>query len=229
MARYTDSVCRQCRREGTKLFLKGDRCYNEAKCAVMKRHTPPGQHGQARARKASEYGTQLREKQKCRRAYGVLESQFRKYYDMATNMQGVTGENMLCLLERRLDNVVYRLGLGASRAQARQWITHGHILVDGHKVDIPSYLVKPGQKISVLSKSFDVEFFKGVREQGADKPIPKWLELDGQTSAVQWQQCPSVMISTSPLRNTSLLSSIQGNHHGYPDLSVTFFQERGEI
>ena len=106
MARYTDSVCRQCRREGTKLFLKGDRCYNEAKCAVMKRHTPPGQHGQARARKASEYGTQLREKQKCRRAYGVLESQFRKYYDMATNMQGVTGENMLCLLERRLDNVV---------------------------------------------------------------------------------------------------------------------------
>ena len=144
----------------------------------MKRHTPPGQHGQARARKASEYGTQLREKQKCRRAYGVLESQFRKYYDMATNMQGVTGENMLCLLERRLDNVVYRLGLGASRAQARQWITHGHILVDGHKVDIPSYLVKPGQKISVLSKSFDVEFFKGVREQGADKPIPKWLELD---------------------------------------------------
>ena len=178
MARYTDSVCRQCRREGTKLFLKGDRCYNEAKCAVMKRHTPPGQHGQARARKASEYGTQLREKQKCRRAYGVLESQFRKYYDMATNMQGVTGENMLCLLERRLDNFVYRLGLGASRAQARQWITHGHILVDGHKVDIPSYLVKPGQKISVLSKSFDVEFFKGVREQGADKPIPKWLELD---------------------------------------------------
>lgn len=179
MARYTDSVCRQCRREGTKLFLKGDRCYNEAKCAVMKRHTPPGQHGQARARKMSEYGTQLREKQKCRRAYGVSESQFRKYYDMATEMrEGLTGDNMLVLLERRLDNVVYRLCLGASRAQARQWITHGHILVDGKKVDIPSYLVKPGQKISVRTGSFDVEYFKTLREQGADKPIPKWLELD---------------------------------------------------
>lgn len=179
MARYTDSVCRQCRREGTRLFLKGDRCYNDAKCAVMKRHTPPGQHGQARARKASEYGTQLREKQKCRRAYGVLESQFRKYYEMAANMrEGATGENMLCLLERRLDNVVYRLCFGASRPQARQMITHGHILVDGKKVDIPSYLVKPGQKISVRTKSFDIEGFKTLREQGADKPIPKWLELD---------------------------------------------------
>lgn len=178
MARYTDSVCRQCRREGTKLFLKGDRCYNDAKCAVVKRHTPPGQHGQARARKASEYGTQLREKQKTRRAYGVSESQFHKYYEMASNMKGVTGEQMLCLIERRLDNVVYRLGLGSSRAQARQWINHGHILVDGQKVDIPSYLVKPGQKISVRTGSFDVPFFKDVREQGADKPIAKWLEFD---------------------------------------------------
>ena len=178
MARYTDSVCRQCRREGMKLFLKGDRCYNDAKCAVVKRHTPPGQHGQARARKLSEYGTQLREKQKCRRAYGVSESQFHKYYETASNMKGVTGENMLCLIERRLDNVVYRLGLGASRAQARQWVCHGHILVDGQKVDIPSYLVKQGQKISVRTGSFDVPYFKEVREQGSDKPIPKWLELD---------------------------------------------------
>ena len=180
MARYTDSVCRQCRREGTKLFLKGDRCYNEAKCAVMKRHTPPGQHGQARARKASEYGTQLREKQKCRRAYGVLESQFRKYYDMATNMQGVTGENMLCLLERRLDNVVYRLGLGASRAQARQWITHGHILVDGHKVDIPSYLVKPGMVIALKDSSRSLDKFKANVEANAFRQPPKWLEYDAQ-------------------------------------------------
>lgn len=178
MARYTDSVCRQCRREGTKLFLKGDRCYNEAKCAVIKRHTPPGQHGQARARKSSEYGLQLREKQKCRRAYGVLESQFRKYYDMASNMRGVTGENMLCLLERRLDNVVYRLGFGVSRPQARQLVSHGHITVDGHKVDIPSFLVKPGQVIAIRDKSRDMESFKTIREQGADKPIPKWLELD---------------------------------------------------
>ncbi len=178
MARYTDSVCRQCRREGTKLFLKGDRCYNEAKCAVVKRHTPPGQHGQARARKSSEYGLQLREKQKCRRAYGVLESQFRKYYDMASNMRGVTGENMLCLLERRLDNVVYRLGFGVSRPQARQLVTHGHITIDGHKVDIPSFLVKPGQVVAIRDKSRDIEGFKTIREQGADKPIPKWLELD---------------------------------------------------
>ncbi len=178
MARYTDSVCRQCRREGTKLFLKGDRCYNEAKCAVVKRHTPPGQHGQARARKSSEYGLQLREKQKCRRAYGVLESQFRKYYDMASNMRGVTGENMLCLLERRLDNVVYRLGFGVSRPQARQLVTHGHITIDGHKVDIPSFLVKPGQVVAIRDKSRDIEGFKTIREQGTDKPIPKWLELD---------------------------------------------------
>ena len=178
MARYTDSVCRQCRREGTKLFLKGDRCYNETKCALMKRHTIPGQHGQSRPRKPSEYGTQLREKQKCRRIYGVMESQFRKYYDMASEMTGMTGENMLILLERRLDNVCYRLGFGTSRAQARQMVTHGHIYVDGKKVDIPSYLVKIGQKVSVRTGSYDVEPFKTVREQGADKPIPKWLDLD---------------------------------------------------
>ena len=177
MARYTGSVCRQCRREGTKLFLKGDKCYTD-KCPMTLRHTPPGMHGQGR-KKQSEYGLQLREKQKVRRAYGILESQFRKYYDMATEMRGgLTGEHMLVLLERRLDNVVYRLCLGASRAQARQWITHGHILVDGKKVDIPSYLVKPGQKISVRTGSFDVDYFKALREQGADRPIPKWLELD---------------------------------------------------
>ena len=177
MARYTDSVCRQCRREGTKLFLKGDRCYS-AKCAVTKRHTPPGQHGQARARKMSEYGIQLREKQKCRRAYGVLESQFRKYYTMATNMRGVTGENMLGLLERRLDNVIYRLGFADSRPQARQLVTHGHFRVDGKKVDIPSYLVKPGQTVTVRDRSRDLDHLKELREQGAAKPIPKWLDLD---------------------------------------------------
>lgn len=177
MARYTDSVCRQCRREGTKLFLKGDRCYT-AKCAVVKRHTIPGQHGQARQRKQSEYGLQLREKQKCRRAYGVLESQFRKYYDLAANMRGVTGENMLCLLERRLDNVVYRLGLANSRPMARQMVNHGHIRVDGQKVDIASYLVKPGQVISVRDRSRDMDILKELREQGASKPIPKWLELN---------------------------------------------------
>ncbi len=177
MARYTDSVCRQCRREGMKLFLKGDRCYS-AKCAVTKRHTPPGQHGQARAKKMSEYGIQLREKQKCRRTYGVLESQFRKYYTMATNMRGVTGENMLGLLERRLDNVIYRLNLAGSRPQARQLVNHGHFRVDGKKVDIPSYLVKPGQIITVRERSRDMDYLKELREQGAAKPIPKWLDLD---------------------------------------------------
>lgn len=177
MARYTDSVCRQCRREGEKLFLKGDRCYS-AKCAVVKRHTIPGQHGQSRQRKQSEYGIQLREKQKCRRAYGVLESQFRKYYEMAANMRGATGENMLSLLERRLDNVVYRLGLAERRPMARQMVNHGHIRVDGKKVDIASFLVKPGQVVTVKERSRDMQNLKDLREQGASKPIPKWLELD---------------------------------------------------
>ena len=180
MARYTDSVCRLCRREGMKLFLKGDRCYG-AKCAVTKRHTPPGQHGQARTRKQSEYGIQLREKQKCRRTYGVLESQFRKYFDMASNMRGVTGENMLSLLERRLDNVAYRLNLGESRAMARQLVLHGHIRVNGSKVDIASYLLKVGDVITVRESSRDVPVFKALREQGAGKPIPKWLEMDAET------------------------------------------------
>ena len=180
MARYTDSVCRLCRREGMKLFLKGDRCYG-AKCAVTKRHTPPGQHGQARTRKQSEYGVQLREKQKCRRTYGVLESQFRKYFEMASNMRGVTGENMLSLLERRLDNVVYRLNLGESRAMARQLVLHGHIRVNGNKVDIASYLLKVGDVITVRETSRDIPVFKALREQGAGKPIPKWLEMNAET------------------------------------------------
>lgn len=179
MARYTDSVCRQCRREGTKLFLKGDRCFTE-KCAVTKRHTPPGMHGQSR-KKQSEYGIQLREKQKVRRAYGVLESQFRKYYEMAANMRGVTGENMLSLLERRLDNVAYRLGFGESRPMARQMVTHGHIRVNGQKVDIASYLVKAGDVISVREKSADTNFFKELKEQGTKRTVPEWLSLDAPT------------------------------------------------
>jgi len=179
MARYTGSVCRQCRREGTKLFLKGDRCYSD-KCAVTKRHTPPGMHGQGR-RKQSEYGIQLREKQKVRRAYGVLESQFRKYYDAAANMRGVTGENMLSLIERRLDNVAYRLNFGESRPMARQMVTHGHIRVNGKKVDIASYQVKVGDVISIREKSRDLDFFKALREQGASRTIPKWLEFDAET------------------------------------------------
>jgi small subunit ribosomal protein S4 len=178
MARYTGSVCRLCRREGVKLFLKGDRCYGP-KCAVGNRPTPPGEHGQARQRKQSEYGLQLREKQKARRAYGVYETQFRNYFQIAERQKGVTGDNLLILLERRLDNVVYRLGLGASRPQARQLVRHGHILVNGKKVNIPSYLVELNDVITVREKSADSEHFKAIRE-GSTRVVPKWLTLDAE-------------------------------------------------
>lgn len=178
MARYTGAVCRQCRREGAKLFLKGERCFSP-KCAVGKRPTPPGQHGQARQRKMSEYGTQLREKQKTRRVYGVMEIQFRRYFDSASKMKGVTGENMLSLLERRLDNVVYRLGIGASRAQSRQLVRHGHIRVNGKRVNIPSFLVDAGMTITVREGSRDIESIKALRE-GASRTVPAWLSLDAE-------------------------------------------------
>ncbi|MGI6005164.1 MAG: 30S ribosomal protein S4 [Christensenellales bacterium] len=176
MARYTDSVCRQCRREGAKLFLKGDRCYSQ-KCAVTRRSAPPGQHGQGRRGKPSEYGIQLREKQKLRRAYGVLEKQFVKYFEMAERSKGVTGENLLAILETRLDNVAYRLGFGDSRAQARQFVTHGHVTVNGRKVNIASYLVKVGDVIQVKEASRDHDRMKTLKE-GVDRQIPKWLEMD---------------------------------------------------
>ena len=176
MARYTGSVCRLCRREGTKLFLKGDRCYGP-KCAVGNRPTPPGEHGQARQRKMSEYGMQLREKQKARRAYGVMETQFHRYFKKAEAQKGITGENLLVTLERRLDNVVYRLGFGASRPQARQLVRHGHILVNGKKVSIPSYLLSVNDVITVRAKSAESEHFKALRE-GTGRVIPKWLTLD---------------------------------------------------
>ena len=175
MARYTDSVCRQCRREGAKLFLKGDRCFG-AKCAIVKRPTPPGQHGVSR-KKQSQYGIQLREKQKARRAYGVLEGQFRGYFQQASRMRGVTGENLLMLLERRLDNVVYRLGMGDSRAHARQLVTHGHIRVNGKKVNIPSFRVKLNDEITIRSGSQRMENLKQLREEG-NRMGPKWLALD---------------------------------------------------
>jgi small subunit ribosomal protein S4 len=173
MARNIDSVCRMCRREGTKLFLKGEKCFS-AKCAQTKRPTPPGQHGQVRARKASEYGIQLREKQKARRAYGLMEGQFRRTFSKAESTKGITGENLLSLLERRLDNVVFRGGLASSRAQARQFVAHGLLTVNGHKVDIPSYTVKVGEVISVRSNKRDIEHFKIVKE-GVNRVIPKWL------------------------------------------------------
>ncbi len=175
MARYTDAVCRLCRRENQKLFLKGDRCYS-AKCPVVKRATAPGMHAKSR-RKASEYGLQLREKQKTKRTYGMLEKQFRSYFDKATNMKGAAGDNMLQLLERRLDNVVYRLGFGDSRAQARQIVNHGHITVNGKKVNIPSFIVKAGDVIAIAEGSTSIEKFKAMRE-GTNKTIPAWLELN---------------------------------------------------
>ena len=189
MARYTGSVCRLCRREGCKLFLKGDKCYSE-KCTIGKRPTPPGEHGQARQRKMSEYGLQLREKQKAKRAYGVLENQFHRYFETAERMKGITGDNLMQLLERRLDNVIYRLGFGSSRPMARQLVNHGHIRVDGQKVDIASYLVKPGQTITVRERSRDMANFKDLREQGASKPIPKWLELDSENLTGKIAQMP---------------------------------------
>ncbi len=176
MARYTDSVCRMCRREGTKLFLKGEKCFS-TKCAVQNRPTPPGQHGQARQRKASEYGLQLREKQKARRAYGLMEGQFKRTFVRATGMKGITGENLLQLLELRLDNVVYRSGLASSRPQARQFVCHGLMSVNGKKVDIPSYTCKVGDVISVRSTRKDMAHFQIVKE-GISRVVPKWLTTD---------------------------------------------------
>ena len=176
MARYTGAVCRLCRRENQKLFLKGTRCYTE-KCSFNKRAYAPGQHGQAR-KKVSEYGLQLREKQKTRRYYGVLESQFSSYYEMAVKKEGITGENLLAILESRLDNVVYRLGFAMSRAEARQLVTHGHFEVNGKKVDIPSYLIEVGDVISVKEKSVSSEKFKAIFEANEGKVIPKWLDLN---------------------------------------------------
>ena len=177
MARYTGAVCRLCRREGQKLFLKGDRCYTD-KCAVERRAYAPGMHGNARNKKLSEYGVQLREKQKARRYYGVLESQFAEYFEMASKRKGMTGENLLAILESRLDNVVYRLGFAMSRAEARQLVRHGHFTVSGKKVNIPSYLVSVGETIELKDSSRSLDKFKGALEANASRVVPKWLEMD---------------------------------------------------
>jgi len=176
MARYTDAVCRLCRRENQKLFLKGDRCYSD-KCAITRRAYAPGQHGQGR-KKLSEYGLQLREKQKARRYYGLLEGQFAHYFEMASKMKGVTGENLLSLLERRLDNVVYRLGFAMSRPEARQLVRHGHFTVNGSKVNIPSYIVTTGEVIALAAKSRSLDKIKSSLEANASKGAPKWLDFD---------------------------------------------------
>ena len=177
MARYTGAVCRLCRREGQKLFLKGDRCYTD-KCALERRAYAPGQHGNARNKKLSEYGVQLREKQKARRYYGVLESQFAEYFEMASKRKGMTGENLLAILESRLDNVVYRLGFAMSRAEARQLVRHGHFTVNGKKVNIPSYLVSVGETVELKESSRSLDKFKGSLEANSSRVIPKWLDMD---------------------------------------------------
>jgi len=176
MARYTGASCKLCRREGQKLFLKGERCYSN-KCAIGRRPYAPGQHG-AMKKKLSEYGIQLREKQKAKRFYGVLESQFRKYFEMANRKKGITGENLLQLLESRLDNVVYRMGFGTTRAEARQLVTHGHFEVNGRKVNIPSYIVKAGDAIEVSEKGKKSVRFREILDVTGSKVVPKWLEVD---------------------------------------------------
>lgn len=178
MARYTEAVCKLCRREGQKLFLKGARCYTD-KCALARRAYAPGQHGQGR-KKTSEYGMQLRAKQLTRRYYGVLESQFHDYYEMATKREGKTGEQLLSILESRLDNVVYRLGWASSRAEARQLVVHGHFTVNGKRVDIPSFLVKVGDVVAIKEGSKSSAKFAAINETNASRPCPKWLEKDAE-------------------------------------------------
>lgn len=181
MARYTGSVCRLCRRENLKLFLKGDRCYSD-KCAFDRRGYPPGQHGQRRGRKSSDYGIQLREKQKVKRMYGLSEKQFRLFFERADRQKGITGTNLLMLLERRLDNVVYRLGFVNSRAQGRQLVKHNHFLVNGRKVNIPSYMIKIGDVVEVREKSRNVQAIGDSLDAVVRRGVPQWLDLEKENS-----------------------------------------------
>lgn len=177
MARYIGPVCRMCRREDTKLFLKGDRCHTD-KCGYERRQYPPGQHGQGRRRRPSDYGQQLREKQKVKRMYGLLEKQFRGYYNKATRMKGVSGENLLSLLERRLDNVAIRCGFSSSHAEARQLVRHGHFTINGQRVDIPSYQVRVGDVVEVREKSRKIQKIVDALANVDRSPLPQWIELD---------------------------------------------------
>ena len=190
MARYIGPVCRLCRREGMKLFLKGERCYTE-KCAIEKRNLPPGQHGKLRKAKLVGYGLQLREKQKVKRIYGVLENQFRRYFEMADRQRGITGETLLQLLERRFDNVIYRLGLATSRAQARQLVRHGHFLVNGKKVDIPSFSVKIGDTVAVKPGSVENTTIVHAREEVKGRGIAAWTDLDASGLSARISSIPT--------------------------------------
>ena len=198
MARYLGAVCRLCRREGMQLYLKGDRCYTD-KCAIDRRHYPPGQHGQRRS-KASDYGSQLREKQKVRRIYGVLEKQFSGYFEKAERQKGVTGTNLLVLLERRLDNVIYRLGFANSRSQARQLVRHNLILVNGNKVNLPSYLVRKGDLIQATGKGRNLPLIKDAMEAVARRGTPAWLEFNKEEARGRVIMFPSREDITMPIQ-----------------------------
>ncbi|MBW1990604.1 MAG: 30S ribosomal protein S4 [Deltaproteobacteria bacterium] len=198
MARYTGPRCRLCRRERMELYLKGDRCYTD-KCALRRRNYPPGQHGHGRV-KISDYGLQLREKQKVKRMYGLMEKQFRSYFERAERQRGVTGTNLLVLLERRLDNVVYRLGMANSRPQARQLVRHGHILVNGRRVDIPSYLVQVGDVIEVAEKSRNLPMIRDALEAAARRGCPAWLELDKERARGRVSMMPTRDDITMPIQ-----------------------------
>ncbi len=199
MARYIGPVCRLCRREDMKLFLKGERCYTD-KCGYERRSYPPGQHGQARRRKRSDYGEQLREKQKVKRIYGIAEKQFRGYYHKASKMKGVTGDVLIQLLERRLDNVVYRMGFVADHAEGRQLVRHGHFLIDGKRVNIPSYLIREGQTVEVREKSKKIgrilEALGAVERRG----VPRWIDLDKDSFKATVKALPTREDVTLPIR-----------------------------
>ncbi len=203
MARYTGSVCRLCRREATKLFLKGDRCFS-AKCAVERRNYPPGQHGQGRTR-FSDYGVQLREKQKVKRMYGLLEKQFAQTMQRASRMKGRAGENLLMLLESRLDNAVFRLGFATSRSEARQLVRHGHFLVAGRRVSIPSFQVKPGMQITLAEGSRQVTRILGALEALEGKSVPQWLEIDKDTFSGTVKARPAREDITLPIQEQMIV------------------------
>ncbi|MGH7772803.1 MAG: 30S ribosomal protein S4 [Candidatus Binatia bacterium] len=197
MARYSGSVCRLCRRENLKLFLKGERCYTD-KCAIERRNYPPGQHGQARP-KFSEYSIQLREKQKVKRMYGLLEGQFRRIFDLAARVKGITGEVLLVLLERRLDNVTYRLGFACSRADARMLVRHGHILVNGKRVTIPSYFVRAGDVVSVKEQSRQIGRVVSALEAAQRRGVPEWAEVDREGFSGRIKLLPTRSDITAPI------------------------------
>jgi len=199
LARYTGSVCRICRRENLKLFLKGDRCYSD-KCAFDRRGYPPGQHGQRRGRKISDYGIQLREKQKVKRMFGLSEKQFHLFFERADNQKGITGTNLLVFLERRLDNVVYRMGFVNSRAQGRHFVRHSHFLINGKKVNIPSYLIRIGDVVEVREKSRKIQALEGALDAVVRRGIPQWVDLEKENMKGMIKEFPSREDITTPIQ-----------------------------